>query len=279
MWRAIRHGLDGRMIDFERGDEYESSEIVERLLAWTAPARAQPRARRRGRARPAPNGSQRQRAMIESGATMRETYESVRARDARDLFRGGAGMSEDAGAAERGGAARGLRGAVAPADADGRDPPGGGLADQPRRPAARASIPASAGERDLGQARDGIDGARALMPRARAPRGRRGAAPAARGALRAAAALRAARGRGRRQGAGGPADAAPRRSRRRGAGAALRAGSRAAQRAPVGPRRVGPRAAPPPQTTINLRDCAGRTSRLPGLSCVWRAHGRADVTL
>src|ERR1035438_4882279 len=41
MWRAIRHGLDGRMIDFERGVEYESSEIVERLLAWTAPARAQ----------------------------------------------------------------------------------------------------------------------------------------------------------------------------------------------------------------------------------------------
>ncbi len=40
MWRAIRHGLDGRMIDFDRGDEYASSEIVERLLAWSAPARA-----------------------------------------------------------------------------------------------------------------------------------------------------------------------------------------------------------------------------------------------
>ena len=40
MWRAIRYGLDGRMIDFAGGDEYPSAEIVERLLAWSAPARA-----------------------------------------------------------------------------------------------------------------------------------------------------------------------------------------------------------------------------------------------
>ena len=76
MWRAIRHGLDGRMIDFELWEEYESTEIVERLLAWTAPARAQlsldvatwPSG---------PNGSQRQRALIESGASMHETFETV----------------------------------------------------------------------------------------------------------------------------------------------------------------------------------------------------------
>ena len=41
MWRAIRHGLDGRMIDFERGEEYPSAQIAERLLAWTAPVRAE----------------------------------------------------------------------------------------------------------------------------------------------------------------------------------------------------------------------------------------------
>jgi carboxylate-amine ligase len=76
MWRAIRHGLDGSMIDFDRGEEYPSSEIVERLLAWSAPARAafgidvEP-------ALGVPNGAQRQRAMIESGAMMREVYESV----------------------------------------------------------------------------------------------------------------------------------------------------------------------------------------------------------
>ena len=41
MWRAIRYGLDGRMIDFGRGEEFDARAIPERLLAWTAPARAQ----------------------------------------------------------------------------------------------------------------------------------------------------------------------------------------------------------------------------------------------
>jgi len=39
MWRAIRHGLEGRMIDFEKGEEFEARAIPERLLTWTAPAR------------------------------------------------------------------------------------------------------------------------------------------------------------------------------------------------------------------------------------------------
>lgn len=41
LWRAIRFGLGGRMIDFENAEEYPSNEIVDRLLAWTAPARAE----------------------------------------------------------------------------------------------------------------------------------------------------------------------------------------------------------------------------------------------
>jgi carboxylate-amine ligase len=84
MWRAIRQGLDGAMIDFSRGVEYPASEIVERLLAWTAPARAALQIE----VDPAlgvPNGAQRQRAMIEAGATMRETYESV-VRDTRATY-------------------------------------------------------------------------------------------------------------------------------------------------------------------------------------------------
>jgi len=84
MWRAIRHGLDGSMIDFARGVEYPASEIAERLAAWTAPARGQLGididASLAG-----PNGAQRQRAMIEAGATMRETYESV-VRDTRATY-------------------------------------------------------------------------------------------------------------------------------------------------------------------------------------------------
>jgi carboxylate-amine ligase len=83
-WRAIRHGLDGSMIDFDTGEEYASSEIAERLLAWSAPAREEyslePAA--------APfehNGSQRQRAMIAAGASMREAYESC-VRDTRATY-------------------------------------------------------------------------------------------------------------------------------------------------------------------------------------------------
>ena len=41
MWRAIRYGMDGRMIDFDRRQEFDARAIPDRLLAWTAPARAQ----------------------------------------------------------------------------------------------------------------------------------------------------------------------------------------------------------------------------------------------
>jgi carboxylate-amine ligase len=73
MWRAIRHGLDGRMIDLERVQEYPAAEIGDRLLAWTAPVRAElgidP-------ALPEVNGAQRQRRMLEAGASMEEVYAS-----------------------------------------------------------------------------------------------------------------------------------------------------------------------------------------------------------
>ena len=39
LWRAIRHGMDGRMIDFGRREEISTREAVERLVEWTAPAR------------------------------------------------------------------------------------------------------------------------------------------------------------------------------------------------------------------------------------------------
>jgi glutamate---cysteine ligase / carboxylate-amine ligase len=84
MWRAIRHGLDGRMIDFDAGEEYRASEIVERLLAWSAPARAA-----FGLELPSlpsePNGAQRQRAMIAAGASIHEAFESC-VRDTRATY-------------------------------------------------------------------------------------------------------------------------------------------------------------------------------------------------
>jgi glutamate---cysteine ligase / carboxylate-amine ligase len=71
MWRAIRYGLDGRLIDLERAQEYPAREAIARLMAWTAPVR--------GELRIEPvfaehNGAQRQRRMIEAGATREEVF-------------------------------------------------------------------------------------------------------------------------------------------------------------------------------------------------------------
>ena len=41
MWRAIRHGMGGRMIDFAKREEFDARAIPERLLVWTGPAREQ----------------------------------------------------------------------------------------------------------------------------------------------------------------------------------------------------------------------------------------------
>ena len=71
MWRAIRFGLDGRLVDFERGEEYPAREAIERLAAWTAPVRAELGI---GVAFGERNGAQRQRQMIESGATRDEVF-------------------------------------------------------------------------------------------------------------------------------------------------------------------------------------------------------------
>jgi carboxylate-amine ligase len=70
-WRAIRHGLDGRMIDLERGEEFPSAAIADRLLAWTAPARANLGL---DLVLPAENGAQRQRRAIVAGATIEEVF-------------------------------------------------------------------------------------------------------------------------------------------------------------------------------------------------------------
>jgi carboxylate-amine ligase len=71
LWRAIRYGLDGRMIDLERGEEFPAAALPDRLLAWTAPARAvlgiDP-------ALPAENGAQRQRRALAGGASIEEVF-------------------------------------------------------------------------------------------------------------------------------------------------------------------------------------------------------------
>ena len=41
LWRAIRHGMSGRLIDFRRGVEVEAAAALDAVLAWTEPARSQ----------------------------------------------------------------------------------------------------------------------------------------------------------------------------------------------------------------------------------------------
>ena len=71
LWRAIRHGLDGRMIDFGRGEEVPTRAAVERLVEWTAPARDELGLEV---ALPERNGAQRARAALAEGASIAEIY-------------------------------------------------------------------------------------------------------------------------------------------------------------------------------------------------------------
>jgi carboxylate-amine ligase len=71
LWRAIRHGMSGRLIDFRRGVEIEAAAALEELLAWTEPARSQlgievdlPRS----------NGAQRAREALDAGVAIEDIY-------------------------------------------------------------------------------------------------------------------------------------------------------------------------------------------------------------
>jgi carboxylate-amine ligase len=72
VWRAVRHGMDGRLVDLDALVVVDARAAVEGLLAWTAPAREayglpEP-------AFPARNAAQRQRALLAEGATPGEVY-------------------------------------------------------------------------------------------------------------------------------------------------------------------------------------------------------------
>jgi carboxylate-amine ligase len=71
LWRAIRYGLDGTLIDLDRGETFPAAAAGERLLQWTAPVRAEIGIEP---SFPALNGAQRQRRAIDAGATMQDVY-------------------------------------------------------------------------------------------------------------------------------------------------------------------------------------------------------------
>jgi glutamate---cysteine ligase / carboxylate-amine ligase len=71
LWRAIRYGLDGRLIDFRRGEEVDAQAMAEQVLRWTEPARSELGLQVD---LPQRNGAQRARALLGEGRTIEEIY-------------------------------------------------------------------------------------------------------------------------------------------------------------------------------------------------------------
>jgi carboxylate-amine ligase len=71
LWRAIRHGMSGKLIDFRRGEEVEAQAVLERVLEWTQPARSalgiEPQL-------PDRNGAQRAREAVDAGVAIEDIY-------------------------------------------------------------------------------------------------------------------------------------------------------------------------------------------------------------
>ena len=71
MWRALRYGLDGKLIDLERAEERPALAEIERLFEWTAPACAELGL---DLVLPELNGAQRQRRLIDAGTSLTDIY-------------------------------------------------------------------------------------------------------------------------------------------------------------------------------------------------------------
>ncbi len=82
VWRAIRFGLDGPMLDLGRLEEYPGAEVAARLLDWTAPVRGEHGLEP---ALPGLNGAQRQRRRLAAGATMDDVY-AASVRETRESY-------------------------------------------------------------------------------------------------------------------------------------------------------------------------------------------------
>jgi carboxylate-amine ligase len=82
MWRAIRYGLDGQLIDLEAEAEYPAAAVSERLARWTGPMRAELGI---DWAFPELNGAQRQRRATESGAGLDDVY-AASVRETRQTY-------------------------------------------------------------------------------------------------------------------------------------------------------------------------------------------------
>ena len=74
LWRAIRYGMDAKLIDFRGGREVEAGRAREELYEWTAPARE-----RLGvdATLPEANGAQRHRQALGDGQSIKEIYKDA----------------------------------------------------------------------------------------------------------------------------------------------------------------------------------------------------------
>lgn len=70
-WRAIRYGMDGKLIDFRKGREVEARQVLDDLLEWTSPARE---ALGIEVDLPEQNGTQRTRELFRGGMSIEEIY-------------------------------------------------------------------------------------------------------------------------------------------------------------------------------------------------------------
>jgi carboxylate-amine ligase len=91
VWRAVRFGLDGELLDLDRGEPYPAGETLERLLKWSASARAELGIEV---SLPPLNGAQRQRRMIDAGIGITEIYGSMVA-ETRDTYAGVVGSTAE----------------------------------------------------------------------------------------------------------------------------------------------------------------------------------------
>ena len=104
LWRAIRHGLGGRMIDFARGEEVPTRAALEGLLEWTSPARESLGLEVE---LPERNGAQRAHAALADGREIAEVYRDAIAETRRTYAPGPietAPVAAGSGTSERGAA-------------------------------------------------------------------------------------------------------------------------------------------------------------------------------
>jgi glutamate---cysteine ligase / carboxylate-amine ligase len=87
LWRAIRYGLAGKLIDFRAGAEVETRAYLDGLLDWTAPARS---ALGIDIHLPDVGGSERFRALVESTGSLEDAYRAAVAETARSYGRAAA---------------------------------------------------------------------------------------------------------------------------------------------------------------------------------------------